>query len=148
MGIIGPFFFDCNVDQYVYQKMRDLELILALKSFDNLLDFWFQQDGATCHCTEGSLDLLPVYLGNRVISRRATIQWPPSDLNPLDFYLWEVLDNNVKKGNPKTINSLKSYIIEEVEKIDRSILPNVIKFFYKRLTVCPENDGGHFDDFL
>ena len=67
VGIIGPFFFEKSVDQFEYKRMIDFEFIPALRSYGGPAGFWFQQDGATCHCTDYSLELLKVYFDNRII---------------------------------------------------------------------------------
>jgi len=57
-GIIGPYFFENNVDQFEYQKMIDLFFYPKLRDEFELSDrVWFQQDGATCHTTDASLEL-------------------------------------------------------------------------------------------
>ena len=49
---------------------------------------WFQQNGATCHTAEATLDVLRPVFEDRIISRGADVVWPPRDLTPLDHYLW------------------------------------------------------------
>ena len=63
-------------------------------------NIWFQQDGATCHTAEATLDVLSPVLEDRIISRRADVVWPPQscDLTPLDYYLWTaVKDSKIPK---------------------------------------------------
>ena len=36
----------------------------------------FQQDGATCHIAEATLDVLRTVFEDRIISRRADVVWP------------------------------------------------------------------------
>ena len=52
-------------------------------------NIWFQQDGATCHTSEATLDVLRLVFKDRIISRRADVVWPPRscDLTPLDYYV-------------------------------------------------------------
>ena len=40
-------------------------------------NIWFQQDGATCHTAEATLDVLRPIFEDRIISRRANVVWPP-----------------------------------------------------------------------
>ena len=53
-------------------------------------NIWFQQDGATCHTAEATLDVLRPVFKDRIISCKADVVWPPRnyDLTPLDYYLW------------------------------------------------------------
>ena len=57
------------------------------KDIDNI---WFQQDSATCHTAEATLEVLRPVFEDRIISRRADVVWPPRscDLTLLDYYLW------------------------------------------------------------
>ncbi|GFY26782.1 uncharacterized protein TNCV_4375281 [Trichonephila clavipes] len=55
----------------------------------DVLELWFQQDGATCHTARAAIDLLKDTLGDRRISRFGPVNWPPRscDLTPLDHFL-------------------------------------------------------------
>ena len=89
--IIGSFFFeneqgeavtvngDCCravLNEFLFPKIED----------EDISNIWFQQDCATCHTAEATLDVLRPVLEDRIISRRADIVWPPRscDLTPLD----------------------------------------------------------------
>ena len=54
---------------------------------DKIGNIWFQQDGATCHTAEDTLDILCTVFEDRIISRRTDVVWPPRscDLTPLDY---------------------------------------------------------------
>ena len=62
-------------------------IVIEEEDIDNI---WFQQDGATFHTAEPTLDALRPVFEHRIISRRADVVWPPRscDLTPLDNYLW------------------------------------------------------------
>lgn len=147
--VIGPFFFEATIDQYEYQKMIDFYLWPKIRNRD-LTGVWFQQDGATAHCTLNTLELLSVYFDGKVISRNAATEWPPHspDLNPLDYFLWGVLDEKVQQRRPGSLRQLKAYITDEFNKLDRSILPTVISNFAKRLEKCVLSNGAHFAHLL
>ena len=53
---------------------------------ENIGNIWFQQDGATCHTAETTLDVLRPVFEHRIISRRADVVWPfwSCDLTLLD----------------------------------------------------------------
>ena len=56
---------------------------------DDIGNIWFQQDGATYHTAEATLDGLGPVFEDRIISRRSDVVWSPQscDLTPLDYYL-------------------------------------------------------------
>ena len=94
-GIIGPFFFENEHGEAVtvngdrYRAMLNEFLFTKIKEeiIDNI---WFQQDGATCHTAEATLDVLRSLFEHRIISHRADVVWPPPscDLSSFDYYLW------------------------------------------------------------
>ncbi len=51
---------------------------------------WFQQDGATAHVAENTVDILDKFFEDRIISEG---RWPTRrpDLTPPDFFLWHIL---------------------------------------------------------
>ena len=56
---------------------------------EDIGNIWFEQDGATCHTAEATLDVLRPVFEDHIISRRADVVWPPRScyLTPLDYYL-------------------------------------------------------------
>ena len=72
----------------------------------------FQQNGATCHTPEATLDVLGPVFEDRIISRRADVVWPPRscDLTPLDNYLWGAVKDKCYADKPETIEALKDNI--------------------------------------
>ena len=95
--ILEPYWFEdsngksisVNTDEYI--KMLKNHTISQLKKFEifKTKKMWWQQDGATCHTSDKSLDFLREHFGDRIISRRADVIWPSSspDHNPLDYSL-------------------------------------------------------------
>ena len=65
--VIGPFFFENEQGEAVtvnddrYQAMLNEFLFTTIEEED-ISNIWFQQDGATCHTAEATLDVLcPVF---------------------------------------------------------------------------------------
>ncbi|GFV97817.1 putative DD41D transposase [Trichonephila clavipes] len=93
-GIIGPYFFKNNECHNVtvngdrYRAMITNFFIPELNNHD-VQELWFQQDGATCHTTRATFDLLKDTFGDRLISRFGPVNRPPRscDLTPLDYFL-------------------------------------------------------------
>ena len=77
-GIIGPFFFEneqgeaATVNGDRYRAMLNEFLFTKIKEED-IGNIWFQQNGATCHTTETTLDVLCPVLEDRIITRRADV---------------------------------------------------------------------------
>ncbi|GFU67496.1 putative DD41D transposase [Trichonephila clavipes] len=73
-GIIGPYFFkndeghNVTVNGDRYRAMIANFFIPELNNHD-VQELWFQQDGATCHTSRATIDLLKNTFGDRLISR-------------------------------------------------------------------------------
>ena len=90
---------------------------------------WFQQDGATCHTAEATLDVLHPVFEDRIISRRVDIVWPPRScgLTPLDYILWGAVKVKCYADKPGTIDALKDNIREAIGEIQVHTIDNVLK---------------------
>ena len=116
----------------------------------DLRRLWFMQDGATCHFTERVLTWLHSSFGARIISRRGAIPWPPQspDLNLLGFWLWGHLGKMIFDANPQTVANL----MQTVENACGTITPaqgvKAATNFEKRLHLCIQENGGHFQQLL
>ena len=75
---IGPFSFENEQGEAItvngnrYRVMLNEFLFTKIKEED-IGNIWFQQDGATCHIAEATLDVLRPVFEDRIISRRAAI---------------------------------------------------------------------------
>ena len=76
---------------------------------DDIDDIWFQQNGATCHIANVTIDLLRTVFENRIISRNFNVNWPPRScaLTPLDYFLWRAVKDKCYANHPETIEALK-----------------------------------------
>ena len=79
---------------------------------------WFQQDGATCHTANATLNVLRPVFEDHIISRRADVVWPPRswDLTPLDYYLQGAVKDKCYADKPDTIDALKDNICEAIDE--------------------------------
>ena len=88
--IIGPFLFEIEQGEAVtvngdrYGAILNEFLFIKIEKED-VGNIWFQQDVATCHTAEATLDVF----------RPVVVVWPPrsGDLTPLDNYLWRLLQS-------------------------------------------------------
>ena len=71
------------------QKIQTSLLRSRCTHEDDMDDIWFQQDGATCHTANVTIDLLHAVFENQIISRNSDVNWPPRscDLTPLNYFL-------------------------------------------------------------
>ena len=61
--------------------------------------------------------------------------WPPSrpDLNPLDYVLWDILENKTNATSHQNIGSLKTVTEEEWNKMSEEFILNICKSFRRRV---------------
>ena len=83
-----------------YRAMLSEFLFLKIEEDD--MDIWFQQDGATCHTANVTIDFLRTVFENRIISRNSDANWPPRscDLTPLDYFLWGAVKDKCYANHP------------------------------------------------
>jgi hypothetical protein len=87
----------------------------------------------------------------RLISKRF---WPSqsSDLSPPDFFLWGHLKNIVYSNHPRThthtLQELQANIQRTVDRISTGTLQNVFANMIRRVHLCQERNGGHFQHLL
>ena len=139
-GIIGPFFFENKQREAVivngdrYRAMLNEVLFTKIEE-ENIGNIWFQQEWATCHKAEATLDVLRPILEDRIISRRADVVCPPQscDLTPWIYYLWGSVKNKCYADKPETIDALKDNIREAIGQIQLHRIDNVLKNWIDRL---------------
>ena len=98
-----------------YRAMLNEFLFTKIEE-ENIGNIWFQQDGATCHTAEATVDVLRPAFEDRIVSRRADVIWSPRscDLIPLNYYLW--VTDKYYADKPETIDVLKHNIREAIVK--------------------------------
>ncbi|GFW51407.1 DUF4817 domain-containing protein [Trichonephila clavipes] len=83
-----------------------------ISNIHDVQELWFQQDGATCHTTRATIDLLKDTFDDRLISRFGPVNWPSRscDLTPLDYFLWGFVKPLVYADKPQTLDHLEGNI--------------------------------------
>lgn len=144
--IIGPIFFNENINAERY-RTQILEVFINQLHDDELRTGYFQQDGAPPHIAHNTLEYLQQFFGDRLISRG---RWPPRspDLTPLDFYLFGYLKNKVFQNRPHTLEELQAAINQEIQTIDENQLQQVFDNIKRRVNLCLNCNGGHFEHIL
>ena len=155
-GIIGPFFFEergqtvtINTERYI-KVLEKFWKELEKRYPSQMCRMWFQQDGASPHASNLSLEWLKDHFKSRIVSRRTTVGWPPHspDLSPPDFYLWGFLKDRVYKNTPQTLPALKSNITREIRAITGETLKKVMQNFAARLKHVLAKKGAHIEHML
>ena len=102
------------------------------------------------HCSSASLDWLRTHFGDRVISRKLTIEWSPNspDLSPLDFFLCGYVKSKAYVGRPQSIGDLKTAITQVIAEISVEQCRRMVDHFRRRIRVCLNRRGQHFEHTL
>ncbi|XP_053969084.1 uncharacterized protein LOC128870448 [Anastrepha ludens] len=150
-GFYMTYFF-LEYCQYHKQKREMIHDFLwpELDGID-LDNVYFQQDGATCHTSNKTIDLLREKFPGRVISRRGDHNWPPRscDLKSRGFFFfWGHVKDKVYASSPGSIQDLKDGICEAIEGMGQPLCNSVMENFMKRILSCKRGRGGRLPDVI
>ena len=153
-GVIGPFWFETenghattiNTGGYI-QTLEKFWQELGQRGGADRGHQWFQQDGATPHCSNASLEWLRLHFGTRLIGRRLAVEWSPHspDLSPLDFFLWGYVKSKAYANKPQTISDLKAAITQVIAEITVDQCRRTIDNFRHRIESCLNRRGRHME---
>lgn len=146
--LIGPFFFDENVNGQSYLNMLLDNVIPALNAiglaFDDII---FQHDGAPAHASLFVRDWLDAH-SDAWIGRGGPVDWPARspDFNPLDFFLWSHVKNRVYQTLPD-MDDLRQRIQDAFDAVTPDMLIALQGNFIQRMHMTIEQEGGHIEQF-
>ena len=137
------------MEKNIYQCFKT-SFFQKLGDYTRSVQFFFQQDGAPPHFAVDVRQYLDHQFPQRWIGRGGPIRWGPRspDLTPLDFFLWGHLKNIVYKTPVKDLTELRRRINNEIESISKETLCNVFFNIVKRMHLCVQSDGNHFEHLL
>lgn len=119
---------------------------------DELQEGYFQQDGATPHCTAETLALIREYFGERIISRNTARKFPARscDVTACDYFLWPYLKNAIFSTPINNLEELKQRIRQKFDEINNNpdLLEHVMNSLKRRILKCHQIGGGHFKHLL
>ena len=99
---------------------------------EHIGNIWFQQDGATWHTAEATLNALSPIFEDHIISRRADVVWPPRscDLTLSVYYLWLAVKDKCYADKSETIDALKGNIRKAIGEIKgrRGLVGSVLAY--------------------
>ena len=150
-GIIRQFFFENeqgnavidNSDRY---RAILYEFLLTKIKEEYIGNVWFQQDGATYHTAEATLDILRPVFEDHIINRRTDVIRPPRscDLTTLDYYLWgTTVKDKSYADKTEAIDALK-----DIDEIQMHPNDNVLKNWIDREGYCMASQGSHLNETL
>ncbi|RZC35148.1 DDE 3 domain containing protein, partial [Asbolus verrucosus] len=111
---------------------------------------YFQQDGATAHTAGLTLEYLREFYDNRLISLGSDQEFPPRspDLTPLDFSVFGYIKDQVFKQEFHNLEQLQDEITRCCLTIDREMLQNIFQNMKRRIRLCLQSNGEHFQHLL
>ena len=135
-GIINPKFFEnakgrtvtVHAEWYTVTLETFLCNVLHPRQQDLL---WFQQNGATAHTAEISMQVFRTMFPGRIISHFRDITWParsPDHAVP-DYFLWGHVKSKVYETCSVNIADLKQRILECIQGIPKEMLQRIMKAF-------------------
>ena len=114
---------------------------------DELRNGYFQQDGTTCHTSNESMTEIESFFDDRIISKAL---WSPRspDLSSPDFFLWGALKGKAYANKPHTIQELENNIRREIAAISEDVLQATFANVKRRVQLCLDSGGEHFQHLL
>lgn len=145
-GLTEVFFCEKGVktSAVVYQNTVLTNIVepLSQTMFENR--HWiFQQDSAPAHRARSTQN----WLIARGIDFIGHEDWPSSspDLNPLDYKIWQHLEEIVCAKPHQNLESLRASLVKAAAEIDMNVVRAAIDDWPRRLRECIQNGGGHFE---
>lgn len=150
--IIGPIIFDGHLTGERYLEFLQNEIGQVLDNNLNVNEerLYFQQDGAPPHNSRIVADYLNNRFGEHWIGTNGPVRWPPRspDLTCIDFFLWPHLKNIVYSTAVYTREDLENRVRMAFNNITPEQLQNVQQNVIKRVRLCRDQNGGHFEQLL
>jgi hypothetical protein len=111
---------------------------------------WFIHDGT--HFSGIARQYLNDHIPGKWIGRNGPVAWTPHspDLNPIDFYLWGHVKNEVRSTPVTNVDELWERILATFDAISKrpSQLERVRESMMRRLNGCVAANGQHFGHLM
>lgn len=150
--LIGPFFFEGHLNgrMFFHFLSRDLPELLEDVPLIIRQRMWLQLDGAPAHFQVNVRDLLDTLFPNKWLGRGGPKNWPARspDLTSPDFFLWGYIKNIVYATPPTTPQNMKDRITAAFQSVTPQMLLNVKHSFNRRVRLCVDQGGSHFEHLL
>jgi hypothetical protein len=129
-------FFDETINAETYQKMlKENKIFDKIKQCFNGSEVYFQQDGAKPHTAKSTIK----YIEEEIkLIRDLPLNSPA--ISPIEM-LWAILKRIIAERQPKTLDELRTVLVEEWEKLPMVMINNLIESIPNRLKMVAENNG-------
>lgn len=149
--ILGPYIFEETLNARRYLNFLNHEMLNYFTNvpLNELQNLWWQQR-CPLHNAHIVATRLHTLFPNKWIGTRGVIAWPARspDLNPLDFFLWGALKNNIYRNNFEHVDDLKNCLTQALRDIPRRTIYRAINNTKRRLTRCINEQGFLFEHLL
>uniref|UniRef100_A0A914WR79 Transposase n=1 Tax=Plectus sambesii TaxID=2011161 RepID=A0A914WR79_9BILA len=147
-GIIGPFFFEGNVNSGNYLQLLQNEFWPALHGLVHIDHARFMQDGTPPDWGRAVCEWLSENFGDRWMGRDLpSMPWPARspDLTPIDFFFWGYVKSKVYTTPIRDLDELRERIVTAIKGITVKTRYKAILGYRQRLHRCLELDGEHVE---
>ena len=126
-GVGSLIFIEGNMTDESYREILENNLLKSLEKLDMSHDWIFQHNNDSKHRAA----IVANWLNRNGVER---LHWPSfsPDLNPIE-YLWDEVERQVKKKQPKSQNELKESLIEVWHRIELPTLKKLVDSVSNRL---------------
>lgn len=148
---VGPVFIEGTVDAESYLRMLQNvlpELLNGLRLPQNVREnIIFMHDGAPAHWSIDVRRYLDVAYPNKWIGRGGPMRWPARspDLNICDYFLWGHIKQIVYRNDVQNRDTTRTLIVDAFQSIPSDILQRATEDLPRRLNLCLQRHGGHFE---
>ena len=108
------------------------------------------QDGAPPPTAHRVLTWISDHFGERVVGQMTQHEWASHspDLNPLDFFLWGHIKDQIMGQTFQNIDELKNIVNRLVKAIPQLLCERSIRNFVYRIRMCVRRNGRHVEHML
>lgn len=143
--VMPPFFFrqGLRVNAASYTEVLETVVKPWMDGVARGRPYVFQQDSAPSHTAHTTQEWMATNFHDHVTPN----MWPPSspDVNPLDYYVWGVVERESNRKPHNTIASLQEAIVAAMANIPKSQLIGACQRFRRRLEDIIDKDGGFIE---
>ena len=143
--VMPPYFFLKGLRVRAAEYVKVLREVIKpwMDTIANGRPYVFQQDSAPAHKAKVTQE----WLEENVPYHWSPDVWPPSspDLNPLDYYVWGVVERETNKHPHNTLDSVRQSITDVMTNMDKVQVTKACNRFRSRIEAVIAADGGFIE---